>query len=640
MSYIKKILKNDYATILLAGILTGLLSTVSLAPFNYPLTVYFCLWPLFFTASRFRNSFWKMFLSGAVASLFLCVFSFYWMLHLFQEFGGMNILVALVLFIPYTVVLNLKIPLFVILFGVSRRSFFRSAMPRWFAAAALGTLADYISPQIFPWYWGNLIAGNDWILQMAEFTGITGLTFLVFALSYFLYHLAEFIFAPQRLFYHEMRAGSDGEKPGFIALRLRRLFHTKSHVSSLWKKLLPAPLIFLLCLFAGAIIKYRAEELQKTLPRIRVAMIQPNAPLEKQGAVPDFAIYELITKTIPRLAQKAAQMSDGKLDLIVLPESAVPYYTTQDNFVTRRTDTYHLEFEHMAQLLGYNWNTEVFLNEIALELARDRVSGRPRIEAYNSSVLFSRDGVRRDFYHKRELLAWGEYIPGVEFLEKTGLIFLVPEIVRYSRFGRGKESSLIAYSRRNIDTPSRFEKPLEEKEVALLSPAELRKKFPTDRVFNPTGRFLPLICYEVLKPAYIRTFFENAENPDFIVNITQDGWYGKTVESFQHYELGRIRSVETRRALVRSTNSGASGFVDIAGNYVTPLVGPRFSAQEEEEVQIWDVPINRSKKTIFVLFGELWLLLPAAVFLGFTARKLLKNRQRPQTKKKVKKKKK
>ncbi|HMW59623.1 MAG TPA: apolipoprotein N-acyltransferase, partial [Leptospiraceae bacterium] len=97
-----------------------------------------------------------------------------------------------------------------------------------------------------------------------------------------------------------------------------------------------------------------------------------------------------------------------------------------------------------------------------------------------------------------------------------------------------------------------------------------------------------------------------------------DGWYGKTVETYQHFGLGRIRAIELRRAIVRSTNSGSSGFVNLSGDYVEPLLGPRLSGQEVEEVQVWDVPVNWVDPTFYVRFGNLWILILAVGVAGWT----------------------
>lgn len=96
----------------------------------------------------------------------------------------------------------------------------------------------------------------------------------------------------------------------------------------------------------------------------------------------------------------------------------------------------------------------------------------------------------------------------------------------------------------------------------------VRSYYETTRTeVSETGKFLPLICYEVILPEFVREF-RTAGNPEFIVNLTNDKWYGATTESDQHMELGRLRSIELRRWMVRSTNSGISANIDHLGRFV------------------------------------------------------------------------
>ena len=117
-------------------------------------------------------------------------------------------------------------------------------------------------------------------------------------------------------------------------------------------------------------------------------------------------------------------------------------------------------------------------------------------------------------------------------------------------------------------------------------------------------------------------------NPDFIVNITQDGWYGDKNETYQHYDLARVRAVETRRAVVRAVNNGAAGFVDITGNFAEPLVGPVITKPMTEGFQVWDVPVNRGGKTIYVMLGDAWIYLLIIVFISIVGRRIYLFRKR------------
>jgi apolipoprotein N-acyltransferase len=73
----------------------------------------------------------------------------------------------------------------------------------------------------------------------------------------------------------------------------------------------------------------------------------------------------------------------------------------------------------------------------------------------------------------------------------------------------------------------------------------------------------PLICFEDCFPATARNAATNA--PDFLVNLTNDGWFGDSAEQWQHLANSVFRAVETGRPLVRCANNGITGWVDEHG---------------------------------------------------------------------------
>lgn len=117
------------------------------------------------------------------------------------------------------------------------------------------------------------------------------------------------------------------------------------------------------------------------------------------------------------------------------------------------------------------------------------------------------------------------------------------------------------------------------------------------------------ICYEDILPRLIRKMM--ASGPNVIINITNDNWFGVTHEPMQHLVLAAFRSVEHRRWLVRSTNTGISAFVDATGNIVSqsPLMGA--------SVLIADVPMMRGE-TVYARLGDwfAWLCIVMAILLG------------------------
>ncbi len=74
--------------------------------------------------------------------------------------------------------------------------------------------------------------------------------------------------------------------------------------------------------------------------------------------------------------------------------------------------------------------------------------------------------------------------------------------------------------------------------------------------------FSPLICYEVIFPGKV---VDERDRPDFMVNLTNDGWYGQTTGPYQHFAIARVRSIEEGLPLLRIANTGISGVIDALG---------------------------------------------------------------------------
>ena len=139
---------------------------------------------------------------------------------------------------------------------------------------------------------------------------------------------------------------------------------------------------------------------------------------------------------------------------------------------------------------------------------------------FNSALLSDARGEVTGRYDKQFLLAFGEYLPFGEQFPK------LYEISRNSgRFTPGK----------------------------TLAPLQL------------DGHGLAtFICYEDISASFVRSIVRTGPT-DLLVNITNDAWFGDTTEPWIHLALAKLRAVEHRRFLVRSTNSGVSAFVDPVG---------------------------------------------------------------------------
>jgi apolipoprotein N-acyltransferase len=140
----------------------------------------------------------------------------------------------------------------------------------------------------------------------------------------------------------------------------------------------------------------------------------------------------------------------------------------------------------------------------------------------------------------------------------------------------------------------------------------LHKWSPNSGRFSPGKTLAPLplnghqiatfICYEDIIPSFVRSIVR-AGNPDLLVNITNDAWFGDTTEPWIHLALAQLRAVEHRRFLVRSTNSGVSAFIDPVGRVIA------HTGTFREEALAAEVAWLRAT-TLYELWGDApwWLL--------------------------------
>ncbi|MBI3002839.1 MAG: apolipoprotein N-acyltransferase, partial [candidate division NC10 bacterium] len=186
---------------------------------------------------------------------------------------------------------------------------------------------------------------------------------------------------------------------------------------------------------------------------------------------------------------------------IVWPETAAP--------LLLRHDPVRLAYVRaLAQSLG----------RPVLVGAPDRAAGEP-IRLQNSAMLFGPDGRLLAKYDKMHLVPFGEYVP------LKPLLFFVDKVATG---------------------------------IGDFVPGETRTIF---RV--PGGTFAASICFEVIFPAEVRAAV--AGGAEFLVNITNDAWFGRSAAPAQHLRMAAFRALETRRYLARAANTGISAAVDPYG---------------------------------------------------------------------------
>ena len=111
------------------------------------------------------------------------------------------------------------------------------------------------------------------------------------------------------------------------------------------------------------------------------------------------------------------------------------------------------------------------------------------------------------------------------------------------------------------------------------------------------ARFGVAICFEVIFPDLVRRLAREGAN--FLVTITNDAWFGKTVAPHQHFGMVVFRAVENRMAFARAANTGVSGLIDPTGRILTST--PIFA----EHAIIGSIPL-RAPSTVYTRFGDVF----------------------------------
>ena len=154
------------------------------------------------------------------------------------------------------------------------------------------------------------------------------------------------------------------------------------------------------------------------------------------------------------------------------------------------------------------------------------ISSYENSKIFNSLVILDKDVNILAKYDKNKLVPFGEYLPVESLLSKFGL----------KKITQGYQSFSSSNERRVIK-------------------------------LHNLG-FLPLICYEVI---YSGTINKNNEDFDFIINISEDGWFGDSVGPHQHFSHSIFRSIEEGKNLLRSANNGISAHIDATGKVIGKL---------------------------------------------------------------------
>jgi apolipoprotein N-acyltransferase len=494
----------------------GILAFLGYAGFDHFYLEWICLVPVLWAIRGQGPA--RAFIIGWVAGIIGHGGGFYWIVCMFRQFAGL----------PWPPAL-----LGLLLMGAANGIVFAvwAAATRFITGGAgwnviwvspvVWTALEKFWPEIFPNYLGASQYRLTPLTQIADVTGILGVTFLVVYVNSLIFAIIE-----RRL-----------EKKPF-PFRPVAVFAA----------------VIVLVLAYGTLRVYTVDKNASAAEKLTVGLVQTNRGGEEKYKDRDRFLREHIEMSRQLIAA-------GTIDLIVWPEN------------TLTADLTSREGQLPPDVLG-NLRTPILFGAIS------RINGDDGTRLYNSAVLVNGTGQIIGTYDKMTLVPLGEYIP-------LGETF--PWLYSWSPYS------------------SRFW-PGENYEPLMLGAHPLSVS----------------ICYEDIFPGQIRKLMKGGRDgriPDAMFNLTNDSWYGNTVEPMEHLVLASFRAIEQRRPLVRSTCTGISAIIDPVGRIA------RRSGQWTKETLAGQIPMMHGR-TVYAILGDWagWLCAILAFFGIGRAYQLIRRR--------------
>ncbi|MFL5047684.1 MAG: apolipoprotein N-acyltransferase [Xanthobacteraceae bacterium] len=272
---------------------------------------------------------------------------------------------------------------------------------------------------------------------------------------------------------------------------------------------------------------------------VRLRIMQPNLPQDEKF---NYGAKQQVMSRYLTLSDRATGPgTTGIRDVthLIWPESAFPF------FIAREPEA----LAQIAALLPQG--TVLVTGGVRPE---ETTPGAQIVQGYNSIYVIDHDGSILGTYDKLHLVPFGEYLPFQGLLESFGLMQLT----------KVQGGFLAGERRRPLAMPG--------------APAAV-----------------PLICYEIIFSG--EAVPRAGDRPGWLINLTNDGWFGNSTGPYQHFQQARVRAIEEGLPLVRGANTGISAVVDPVGRVINHLP----LATEG----VFDAPLpRRIPPTLFVRIGD------------------------------------
>jgi apolipoprotein N-acyltransferase len=323
------------------------------------------------------------------------------------------------------------------------------------------------------------------------------------------------------------------------------------------KRIAVSTLLFLLLCVGYGKWTLQREPIYSAQP-VRVGLIQGNIPQKMKW---DPAYRNEVLRRYRNLTLKAAVF---KPDLMVWPEAVTPFFFDRDFAGTQ----FVVDTVRLAQ-------TPMILGSPALKLSEEDPApgtGEPR-RLTNSAYFVSEHGAHLGRYDKIHLVPFGEFVPF-----RSILFFIDKMVANIGDFERGEGAQVFRLGDHG---------------------------------------FAVSICFEIIFPDLVRQPVKKGAG--YLINITNDAWFGKSAASYQHMSMVAMRAVENRVPIVRAANTGISGSIDAYGRII--------EATEifEEDWIIAKIHPQTAEPGFYSSYGDVFsqlclVLVPIFAFMGSRSR--------------------
>lgn len=270
-----------------------------------------------------------------------------------------------------------------------------------------------------------------------------------------------------------------------------------------------------------AVLGYGAYRLREPYPpptNVMVRIVQPG-PIPNGEFIPENKrkiVDSYIALSATNDAERGVKLPD--VNLLVWPESAFPFILTRDP-------------EELTRIGGFLPPKTVLVTGAAREERDKGPGGQSKYSVYYNAIqVIASGGEVISSYDKVHLVPFGEYLPFDSFLRRAGL-------------------------RNFVHVPGGFDPGLNHRALDLPG--------------LPTA--IPLICYEAIFPDEVRLPPSEMKRARFLLNVTNDGWFGRTAGPSQHFAEARLRTIEQGLPMVRGSATGISAMIDAYGRIEAAL---------------------------------------------------------------------